>query len=70
MPKVFLVFPLLVREQTSVLRHRESPYDVEFTQTHIPVKTSIQTGFETASSDHRIERRDGKTRHHRKDRKH
>ncbi|MFN6138217.1 MAG: hypothetical protein ACK480_06885, partial [Planctomycetota bacterium] len=33
----------------SVLRHRVSPYDVEFTQTHIPVKTSIQTGFETAS---------------------
>lgn len=38
-----------VREQTSVLRHRVSPYDDEFTQIHIPVKTSIQTGFETAS---------------------
>ena len=46
------MFPLLVREQTSVLRHRVSPYDVEFTQTHIPVKTSIQTGFETAYRGH------------------
>jgi hypothetical protein len=45
------VFPLLVRGQTSVLRHRVSPYDVEFTQIYIPLKTSIQTGFETASGD-------------------
>ena len=41
--------PLLVREQASVLRHRVSRYDVEFTQIYTPVKTSIQTGFETAS---------------------
>jgi len=36
-------FPLLVRGQTSVLRHRVSPYDDEFTQIHILVKTSIPT---------------------------